>query len=377
MEENDLFKGLESFLTSADAIDEGLIATPQTPVENADPVVTTNEDEPEFKGLSLDELSEVENEEVETDEPEVPVIDEPEEVVADTDNVEIYKSLSDFLKNEGIVEDEFDSPDAMRETFKKVIDSNIDDWKSSLPEEIHRLIENYQAGVPFNKLLDIASKEIELANIDEDTLVEDLDLQRKIAEDYLKATTKFSDARIKKEINAKEDHNELEDFSKEALESLKEEYKQEVEAAKKAAKEMEAMQKQERVEQLNFLNKQISEVKEIIPGVKISDAEKKEIFRMITTAAELRGNDGYTQAMLVREKDPIGFETKLNYYIKLGLFDEKPNFETVIKKTTTKTVEKFEKNIEEQMKKRVNIHGSNQSADLQSDTLKAISTIFK
>jgi hypothetical protein len=175
MEENDLFKGLESFLTSADAIDEGLIATTQTPVENTDPVVTTNEDEPEFKGLSLDELSEVENEEVETDEPEVPVIDEPEEVVADTDNVEIYKSLSDFLKNEGIVEDEFDSPDAMRETFKKVIDSNIDDWKSSLPEEIHRLIENYQAGVPFNKLLDIASKEIELANIDEDTLVEDLD----------------------------------------------------------------------------------------------------------------------------------------------------------------------------------------------------------
>lgn len=375
MEDNDLFKGLESFLTSSDAIDEGLIVSTPEPVE----VETPKKDEPAaFEGLTLDELSETDEPEVivgdEIDTPEV-IEDEPE--VINTDNVEIYKSLSDFLKNEGIVEDEFDSPEAMRETFKKVIDSNIDDWKSSLPEEIHRLIENYQAGVPFNKLLDIASKEIELDNIEEETLVEDLDLQRKIAEEYLKATTKFSDARIRKEINSKEDHNELEDFSKEGLESLKELNKQEVEANKRAAKEMEALQKQERVEQLNFLNKQISEVKEIIPGVKISEAEKKEIFRMITTAAELRGNDGYTQAMLVREKDPIGFETKLNYYIKLGLFDEKPNFETVIKKTTTKTVEKFEKNIEEQMKKRVNIHGSNQSADLQSDTLKALSTIFK
>lgn len=375
MEDNDLFKGLESFLTSSDAIDEGLIVSTPEPVE----VETPKKDEPAaFEGLTLDELTETDEPEVivgdEIDTPEV-IEDEPE--VINTDNVEIYKSLSDFLKNEGIVEDEFDSPEAMRETFKKVIDSNIDDWKSSLPEEIHRLIENYQAGVPFNKLLDIASKEIELDNIEEDTLVEDLDLQRKIAEEYLKATTKFSDARIRKEINSKEDHNELEDFSKEGLESLKELNKQEVEANKRAAKEMETLQKQERVEQLNFLNKQISEVKEIIPGVKISEAEKKEIFRMITTAAELRGNDGYTQAMLVREKDPIGFETKLNYYIKLGLFDEKPNFETVIKKTTTKTVEKFEKNIEEQMKKRVNIHGSNQSADLQSDTLKALSTIFK
>lgn len=375
MEDNDLFKGLESFLTSSDAIDEGLIVSTPEPVE----VETPKKDEPAaFEGLTLDELTKTDEPEVivgdEIDTPEV-IEDEPE--VINTDNVEIYKSLSDFLKNEGIVEDEFDSPEAMRETFKKVIDSNIDDWKSSLPEEIHRLIENYQAGVPFNKLLDIASREIELDNIEEDILVEDLDLQRKIAEEYLKATTKFSDARIRKEINSKEDHNELEDFSKEGLESLKELNKQEVEANKRAAKEMEALQKQERVEQLNFLNKQISEVKEIIPGVKISEAEKKEIFRMITTAAELRGNDGYTQAMLVREKDPIGFETKLNYYIKLGLFDEKPNFETVIKKTTTKTVEKFEKNIEEQMKKRVNIHGSNQSADLQSDTLKALSTIFK
>ena len=33
MEDNDLFKGLESFLTSSDAIDEGLIVSTPEPVE--------------------------------------------------------------------------------------------------------------------------------------------------------------------------------------------------------------------------------------------------------------------------------------------------------------------------------------------------------
>jgi hypothetical protein len=377
MEENDLFKGLESFLTaSPENINQNMINNEKPEEVSGE---DTNKDKP--VGFSLEELeTEVEAEEVAEEVTETEETEEvkPEEVIENTDNADVYKSLSEFLKSEGVLTDgEFDSPETMVNTFKQVIDRNIEDWKEGLPEEIHKLIDNYQAGVPFDKLLEVSSKQIEYSNIDEATLEEDLDLQRKLAEDYLRATTKFSEARIKKEIQSKEDSNELEEFSKEGLGTLKEELEKTIAAEKARVKEQEAIAKEERAKQLNFLNKQITEINEIVPGVKISDTEKKELLKMITTAVEIRGDQAFTQAMVTREKDPIGFETKLNYYIKMGLFDEKPNFETIMKKTTTKTVEKLERKLEETMKKRFNIHSSNNIQNIESDVLKAASTIFK
>jgi hypothetical protein len=67
----------------------------------------------------------------------------------------------------------------------------------------------------------------------------------------------------------------------------------------------------------------------------------------------LRGDSAYTKAMLVREKDPIGFEMKLNYYIKLGLFDETPKVDFLTKKVETKQANKLEKQIEELAQKQM------------------------
>lgn len=324
------------------------------------------DDKKEPEGIDQDEL-EKEFTKSKSSKKEKAEESEEEETADESETTEdgnsVYKVLSELLKEQGVVDVDFDSPEGLYEAISSEIVNGIEGYKESIPEVIKDLLDNYEDGVPLDELIDIKSEEIRVNNISEDTLSEDKDLQKKLYKEYLKATTKFSDSKIDKLINTAEDLEELEDNAKEALEGLKtlnnereQKLKLRVEAEKKA-------QEQQTRQLLTTLKETVENTKEIIPGLKISEKEKQQLFRMVTSPAEVRGNVAMSAAMLAREKDPIGFELKLNYFLSKGFFDGK--FDDVVKKAESNTAKKLEKSIEAEAKKLMNKSGK--GADVEED----------
>jgi len=90
----------------------------------------------------------------------------------------------------------------------------------------------------------------------------------------------------------------------------------------------------------------IDNTPEIIPGIKLSKANKEKIMESMTTpiAYDKNGNP-MKPVMATRSRNPEGFEMLIHYYHELGLFniDEDgkiaPDFSKVTKVAKTKTVD--------------------------------------
>ncbi len=289
----------------------------------------------------------------------------PEEIKLDTENestekVDVYSALSELFKEEGLVEKDFKSKDELLSVFseKVNIEANelLENELNSRPEELQELIKNWKEGVPLDELIKTKSNQMRFSAIDDTKLAEDEDLQKQVFTQYLKETTKYSEDKIKKEIVRLSDVGELADEAKLAKKEL-------IEAEKEYEKNLLAESKKQKLEEEKAnkelviqIHKQIKAVKEIIPGVKISEKENEELFKSITTPVELRGNQSISLAMQVREKDPIKFEMTLNYLIKQGVFEG--DWSKIVAKAETKAVNKLEKQLEETVQKTIKQTGA-------------------
>lgn len=371
-ENNDLFEGLGSFLVNQDGVSVDTL--------EKDTNKKPEEDEPNDGSVSLEDLEK----ELAGDKVDIEDADDSSNLDNDGSNPDkpqtgsnVYKTLSELLKEEGIVEDTFEDKEALFTYFKTVADNNVQEWKDSLPPEIADLINNYEEGVPFDELLQIKSNQIRLDSITEESLEDNIDLQKNLVKNFYQGKG-FTEAKIEKMVSKALELDELEDEAKEALTELKEIEGKKLESTKLAQKQRELENQKAYTESINRLNTTINEVKEIIPGVKIDDKTKKELFNMITKPAETREGQAISQVMLLREKNPLDFELKLNYYAKLGLFDENPKFDVIMKKSETKVLGKLERQLEEDLKSRINkSNASSKSADDNTDIMDALKTVFK
>jgi len=378
-EKNELFEGLGSFLLNQDAVSvESLEGNNTPPANEEEPAAET----PKSDAVTLDELeADLANQAEETEETTVESTndetEESEETSKEPKGSTIYKTLSELLKEEGIVDEVFEDKESLFNYFKSAAENEIKEWKNSLPQEITSIIENYEEGVPFDELLNITSNQIRLDSIDQETLTENLELQKNLVRNYY-YNKGFSESKIEKMISKSLELDELEEEAVEALSELKELENERLEELKERTRQEQEEQRLAYEQTINDLNTTIKETKEIIPGIKLDDKAKKELFNMITKPATQKDGVNYSQVMLLREKDPIGFEVKLNYYAKLGLFDENPRFDLITKKSETKALNKLEKQLEEDLKSRINKSSANsRGADENSDVLDALKTVFK
>jgi len=378
-EKNELFEGLGSFLLNQDAVSvESLEGNNTPPANEEEPAAET----PKSDAVTLDELeADLANQAEETEETTVESTndetEESEETSKEPKGSTIYKTLSELLKEEGIVDEVFEDKESLFNYFKSAAENEIKEWKNSLPQEITSIIENYEEGVPFDELLNITSNQIRLDSIDQETLTENLELQKNLVRNYY-YNKGFSESKIEKMISKSLELDELEEEAVEALSELKELENERLEELKERTRQEQEEQRLAYEQTINDLNTTIKETKEIIPGIKLDDKAKKELFNMITKPATQKDGVNYSQVMLLREKDPIGFEVKLNYYAKLGLFDENPKFDLISKKSETKALNKLEKQLEEDLKSRINKSSANsRGTDENSDVLDALKTVFK
>lgn len=292
-----------------------------------------------------------------------------------SDKSEVYKAISLLLKEDGLIEKEFSSPEEMFNTFSELVKNEIEEYKETLPLVIKDLLNSYEEGVPLNKLIDYKSKQIEYSNIDDTDIEENEDLAKELVINHLKSTTRFSDEKIKKEIKRLEDLGELVDEAKNAKSELIELNKQFEAEEKERQKQELVKQKAENEKVIKEIHKTITSTKEIIPGIKLPEKEAEEIYKMVVTPVEIRGNVPVSAAAKIRESDPVKFDMTLNYLIKKGVFEG--NWDFIIKKAETKSINKLEKQLEEHASKLINKGGASANAVGSNKTIDALKALVK
>jgi len=317
-----LLEGVEDYFEEKFSTDEP--EKPEEVSENNEEDSQENDNEEEDNPQGLENQDEEESDEEQEDSDEDEEQDKREEPDSDEESDEDAEEASPltpyakYLKEEGILPnlnlEEFDgNVETLKEGMASEIQNGISEYIGSLPERVKGIINNYQEGLPLDKVLEFDNKNLEYTSIDEEQL-KDESTQKKLLTDYYKKTTKFSDERIDKEIKRLDDLQELEEESKYVLEELKGLQKEEEQLAKEVAKQQQIEAEKSRAEQVNQLKETIEKTDEIVPGVKVNKLVKDKLFKNLTTPI---GYDQYGNAInklgAYRAKNPVQAELMFNY----------------------------------------------------------------
>ena len=298
----------------------------------------------EDKGLI--DLEESVSEEEEQEEEEENTEDKPSSESKEKSGSSPLTPYARLLKEEGILPnmnlEAFDgTADGLKQAMVDEIIGAVDYYKENLPDRIKTLIENYEEGVPLEKLLEIDKNEIEFGSLSEDSVKEDISLQKKVVETYLKKTTKFSDAKIKTMIERYEDGGELEDEAMSATGELKELSSKEREETIKESQKQQKLSQERAERELSELNKKIQGTEEIIPGMKLNTKVKNDLIKSLTTPVgkDQNGNP-VNRIVAARMENPLEFEIKLHYLFEItkGFKD----FSKLVEKGKKDSIKEFE-----------------------------------
>lgn len=258
------------------------------------------------------------------------------------------QKIGSFFKDEGILPDldmeKFTGdPEELKEAIEAHImtraSSEVEAYKSAVPEVIKQLLNNWEDDVPLDQLINIKSNQIKYSAITDEKLEENAALQKDIYTKYLKETTKFSDKKISEMVEKAEEEFTLEDLvKKEALPELKaSEVEKEKELVKITATQKEYMRKQNEQSFLHYRDS-LSKITEIIPGMKFSEEDKKQVLSASTAPVAMDGNNNPVYFLdAVRMKDPAKYDAVVTHLaIKTKGFTDWSKFTTAATTTAAK-----------------------------------------
>jgi hypothetical protein len=285
-----------------------------------------------------------------------------------------------LLVDEGILRnlnlEEFDgTAESLTTAMSKEIDFGINSYKEQLPDELKKIIDYYEEGVPLMNLLEIQDRRVQYKSINDNQIAEDKNLAKAILKDYYKQTSQFSEEKIDKLIQRSDDLDELTDEAKSSLKeliTLQDEYeRQELEDAK----EFKLRQEKLRTESLNELKNKIDVRNEIIPGGVLTKDLKDKIYKNLTTPVVKDSNGNFLNAVgKYKLENPMEFDILLGY-----LYETTKGFKdwSVLNKTGRKdAITQFENSVKTNDKfstKEKMDHLNNPKA---KSTLKVIEELF-
>jgi hypothetical protein len=300
--------------------------------KNTETKASTKEDD--LIDLDLLDKEEVEVKKVETEGKKSEKTEEVEEKI-ENDSInqeeqnpeEVLKHWSNYFKENSILaEEDLEGFDGSMESLTKAFEKRevrtgmemVEDYKSQLPAAVKFLADNWEEGVPLNELLNIKSNQIKYSAVTDEKLEESIDTQKMIYTEYLKKTTRHSQAKIEKEVNRLLDTEELKDEAKDALKELKIIEAEAEETLRKETKKEQEKRKEDNYKLIKTYEKASKELKEVVPGVKLTEKEQREIFDKTVNPVGVDGFGNpvnYIQSL--RTEDPINFDLKINYLLKI------------------------------------------------------------
>lgn len=358
---DNLFDNLDTFLI--DDSGEAIIESPKTIVPKSPEDLKTPEGKPEPKknepfSIDSDEISSLvpEGAKEEDKVKDEPKIEEPE--ITDEQVIsEGLKNTAQFLVDNDILDEVPEgftgTPESFKELFYKADEKRRveirDEYTNNIPI-LKELAERWEEGVPLDQLINIKSNQIRYSNISQEKLEESEALQENLLRDYYSKTTKYSEDKIEREIKRLKDLDELKSEAVSALPELnqleKDQENEIIETTRLQQKQIE----DRHAESIKKYETAINSITEIFPGEKLTDREKKELFKSITTPVALDGNNRPLSQMAVeRAKDPVNFDIKLNHFLKMTNY--LTDFSKIMTLATTKASQKIEDSLESTTKK--------------------------
>lgn len=235
--------------------------------------------------------------------------------------------------------------DAIADTIKTNEFADLDDRAKEVLNAI-------RAGVPVEKIEKFHNTEMQLAQYTEDKFVDDEndDEEALTYKAEVRRNLIFNDYRVKgftEEVAKRKTDasfksgDDIED-AKLAIEGLK------ATAAQRKQAEFQAAQanKQKYEEARESLKQNVLKTEEIVPGLKVSEEMRRQLAEAMTVPTG-RTKEGQLRTVVSdkRAENPSAFDTKLNYYIALGLFNDKPDLSIFTKAKVSSAVSEMEKNL--------------------------------
>ncbi|MEA3357533.1 MAG: hypothetical protein U9Q67_03795, partial [Patescibacteria group bacterium] len=214
--------------------------------------------------------------------------------------------------------------------------------------------DNYQEGVPLNKLIDSRSKVIEYNKITEEQLEDNQKMQESILKTDLMSRG-FSEDEAKEEITLYFDNDISHKKSKQALGRLKT-------AEEKRLNNLRVEAEQVRLDEEKRVENAITEIKsnvessnEIIPGISINKRNRDNIVEALTKVVDYDKNGTpLNSIMQTRSRNPLAFDKTIAYLYTLGVFNlddgnhPKPDWSKINTKSKTKVVRELEQKFAKQ-----------------------------
>jgi len=314
--------------------EEPSIFEPQLKIQEVDEIPEAKE---EVKVEPQAEESDVKDEDVEskTEDQEEPVSEATEEVEAGEEDQNAFRVFAEMQREKGLIDyndEEFEENDEwLLDKVSETVNSKVEEYKDSMPEEIKYLLDNYEAGVPLSNLLDMQSQEQAYESITVEALEKNSNLQKNVVKDLL-LKSGWSEERVNKKIQRYEDTGVLFEEAEEALSSLVEVQKQQKEQYVEQQKQEQEQRIQAHEQWLTDLKGHISKKEEIIPGFNLNPKDKDALYKGITKLDK----QGKNEIMRLREKDPE-FDLKIAYLATVLKWD----FSAFERQSTTKSTRKL------------------------------------
>lgn len=223
---------------------------------------------------------------------------------------------------------------------------------SDLDDRAKEVLNAIRAGVPVAKIEQLHNTEMQLSQYTEDTFVdsEDDDDEALAFKSEVRRNLIFNDYRVKgfseevakRKTDASFNSGDDVEDAKIAIESLKATAAQKKQAEFQVAQE----RKQQYEEKREALKQTVLKTEEILPGLKVSEEMRKQIAEAMTVPTG-RTKEGQLRTVVSdkRAENTQRFDTRLNYLIALGMFDEKPDTSIFTKVKMSSAVAELEKNL--------------------------------
>jgi len=227
---------------------------------------------------------------------------------------------------------------------KAYIEEGKNEFKNSLSDRQKSYLELIEKGVPEDQAEHQFAIEDAYGKVTDEVLADSEDLQEQIIAQNLKLKG-IPDKKVQVFVKAAKDDERLFEEAKEARDDINAYIaKQRQELIRQQEEEERNAEKREKELQTQ-IQSTINSMEEILPGIKISAAEKTRLYDLMTKPVEMRTVNGQKIPInlinKIRSEDRILFDLRLNYFIEQGMFKKDFDLSKLNKKITSKAAEKL------------------------------------
>ena len=314
-------------------------------------------------------------------------VKEPSSEGAPSSPSEPLRLFASVLLEEGVIDAEDDrleglsGPSDLVDLIKDTIKKNE---YADLNDQAKQMLEDYRKGVPSEVIRNYNNQKLQLERLQTSQfLPDDADSDEITAQKEQIRKTLIYNSFVASGINPErakkltdrsvELGDDIEDASA-ALNDLKVINEKKMEEQRQLAES----QKSEAQNKVKKIEKQIMETEEILPGMKVPERKRKELFDQMTQPVKVTEQGPIYAIQELRAKDPVTFDLRLHYLASLGLFNENPDISVFGRTSNSKSVKKFTDSLENQRSSNFGGGGNRQQifGSVDQDLLKSLDNLF-